>query len=291
MKNYDTFKEIQEEFKNNQHIGSMEQENARYIDSIAGKLNELKAIWTDVFSDIFTQDFIKGGLDGLIAVSDVIRDLVSVTSELGITFPVLIGAFGGLSSVFKGIGSESKGFKQVQQGLSKMGIDAGDAAVMMGNLDSSNKKVAKSTKDVNTSTKGTSKVMGTIKNGVDKVGNSILNAGTHLKSFAIGFGKMALVTFAIQGVAKAFDYATSAVKDHNKEIQSTIEDTQETIKAEKEKIKYIDDTKDRYSELLKKQEEYSTSGKDLTQEQTAEMQELQDITQTLAEMFPELVIG
>ncbi|GAA0102501.1 hypothetical protein UT300012_32160 [Paraclostridium bifermentans] len=291
MKNYDTFKEIQEEFKNNQHIGSMEQENARYIDSIAGKLNELKVIWTDVFSDIFTQDFIKGGLDGLIAVSDVIRDLVSVTSELGITFPVLIGAFGGLSSVFKGMGAESKGFKQVQQGLSKMGIDAGDAAVMMGNLDSSNKKVAKSTKDVNTSTKGTSKVMGTIKSGVDKVGNSILNAGTHLKSFAIGFGKMALVTFAIQGVAKAFDYATSAVKDHNKEIQSSIEDTQETIKAEKEKIKYIDDTKDRYSELLKKQEEYSTSGKDLTQEQTAEMQELQDITQTLAEMFPELVIG
>lgn len=287
MKNYDTFKEIQEDFKNNNHIGSMELENMKYIDSIAGKLNELKAIWTDTFSDIFTQDFIKGGLDGLIAISDVIRDLVSVTSELGITFPVLLGAFGGLSNVFKGIGGDSKGFKQVQKGLSKMGIDASDAAIMMGNLDSSNKKVSKSMTQVNTSTRGTSKIMGTIKSGVDKVGTSVLNAGGHIKNFALGFGKMALVT----GVAKAFDYATSAVKDQNKEIRNNIEDLQSSVKAEEDKLKYIDENGKRYQELIKKQEQYSKSGKELTQEQVAEMQELQDITNTLAEMFPDLVIG
>ncbi|CEQ01738.1 TP901 family phage tail tape measure protein [[Clostridium] sordellii] len=291
MANWDKFKQIQEEFKNGDHFGSMAKENEQYVDSIAGKLSELGTIWTDVFSDIFTQDFIKGGLDGLIAISEVIRDLVSVTSELGITFPVLFGAFGGLSNAFKGMGKDSKGFKQVQKGLSKMGIDASDAAIMMGNLDSSNKKVSKSMAQVNTSTKGTSKIMGTIRNGVDKVGTSVLNAGTHIKNFALGFGKMALVTGVIQGVAKAFDYATSAVKDQNKEIRNNIEDLQSSVKAEEDKLKYIDENGKRYQELIKKQEQYSKSGKELTQEQVAEMQELQDITNTLAEMFPDLVIG
>ena len=42
MGNYETFKQIQEEFAQGLHFGSAEAENAQYVDSLNGKLNQLK---------------------------------------------------------------------------------------------------------------------------------------------------------------------------------------------------------------------------------------------------------
>src|SRR5699024_12467902 len=48
----------------------------------------------------------------------------------------------------------------------------------------------------------------------------------------------------------------------------------------------------RYNELIKKKEEYSNAPiESMSEEQLAEMKELEEITNNLAKMFPELVIG
>ena len=122
MQNYETYEELMSQFGKNDHIGSAMQENAKYIDSVSGKLAQLKATWTGIASTVFQSDTIKGFLEGFNSVSEVIGNVISKIDEMGLGLPATIGAFatfgklfssikeagsitGGISSFIKGIGS------------------------------------------------------------------------------------------------------------------------------------------------------------------------------------------
>ncbi|WP_219713293.1 phage tail tape measure protein, partial [Clostridioides difficile] len=64
MGNYETFKEIRSEFSQGLQFGSAEAENKQYLDSLAGRLNELKTIWADIFQTVFNSNTTYGFLDG-----------------------------------------------------------------------------------------------------------------------------------------------------------------------------------------------------------------------------------
>ena len=101
MSNYDTFKQIQGEFKEGLHFGSAEKENAAYVDSLEGKLNKLKEVWIDTLMVLADSDSLKGLLDTFISISEGINVFIKAIDKLGVTFPTLLGLIGGVSSGFK----------------------------------------------------------------------------------------------------------------------------------------------------------------------------------------------
>ena len=73
MGNYETFKQIQNEFNQGLHFGSAEKENAAYVDSLEGKLNKLKEVWIDTLMVLADSDSLKGLLDTFISISEGIN--------------------------------------------------------------------------------------------------------------------------------------------------------------------------------------------------------------------------
>ena len=105
MGNYETFKQIQSEFKEGLHFGSAEKENEAYVDSLNGKLNQLKEIWIDTLMVLADSDSLKGLLDTFISISEGINIFIKAIDKVGVTFPVLLGLISGTSSGFKGFAS------------------------------------------------------------------------------------------------------------------------------------------------------------------------------------------
>ena len=103
MNNYDTYQKMMGEFANNQHIGGALRENEKYIDSIDGKINKLKATFTGLASELINTDFVKGGLDGLNMFAEGLTNVVSAISNAGL--PAQIAAVAGsvalLTTAFK----------------------------------------------------------------------------------------------------------------------------------------------------------------------------------------------
>lgn len=103
MQNYETFKSVQSDFKEGLHFGSMEAENAQYIDSISGKLNHLKEVWLSIGTTIVSSDFTKDLLDGIIALSEGIESLVKNANKIGILTPIIMGLGLSFSQMTKGV--------------------------------------------------------------------------------------------------------------------------------------------------------------------------------------------
>jgi len=99
--NYETFKQIQDEFSQGLHFGSAEKENAAYVDSIAGKLNELKEVWIDTLTALADSETVKGFLDVFIDISEGINVFIKALDSVGLAFPVLLGSISGGTSFFK----------------------------------------------------------------------------------------------------------------------------------------------------------------------------------------------
>ena len=83
------------------HFGSAEKENAAYVDSIAGKLNELKEVWIDTLTTLADSETVKGLLDVFISVSEGVNSFVKALDSVHATFPVLLGGISGGTSFFK----------------------------------------------------------------------------------------------------------------------------------------------------------------------------------------------
>ena len=116
MGNYETFKQIQNEFNQGLHFGSAEKENAAYVDSLNGKLNKLKEVWIDTLMVLADSDSIKGLLDVFISISEGINTFIKALDSVNATLPTLFGIIGGGSSFFKTLSSgldlaESSGIK------------------------------------------------------------------------------------------------------------------------------------------------------------------------------------
>ena len=116
MGNYETFKQIQNEFNQGLHFGSAEKENAAYVDSLNGKLNKLKEVWIDTLMVLADSDSLKGLLDVFISISEGINTFIKTLDSVNATLPTLFGIIGGGSSFFKTLSSgldlaESSGTK------------------------------------------------------------------------------------------------------------------------------------------------------------------------------------
>ncbi len=63
--------------------GSAEQENARYMESIQGRLGQLKATFQETSSNLADSDFLKGAVSGANEFLQVINQITSAMGSLG----------------------------------------------------------------------------------------------------------------------------------------------------------------------------------------------------------------
>lgn len=113
--NIDTIKKVYQtaEFESD---GSAQRENAAYLDSVSGKLGQLKLSWESLSTTFLTSDFLKFGIEQLTSLATTIDSVVSSIGSLG---TVMVGL---------NIGSFFKNFNQYKN----MGLVANSVS-MFGN--------------------------------------------------------------------------------------------------------------------------------------------------------------
>lgn len=253
MSNYETFKQIQGEFNEGLHFGSAEAENAQYVDSIAGKLNKLKEVWTSIITTFAKSDFIKGALDALISLSEIIEKIVS--TDIG-SFAIGFLALGKtLSSIGKFFGAGKT--------LGKL-FDVGDTA---GDII-----------DIATAGANLTGVFGKTNTGILGIIKSLGLFGS------AGAAATTLITAGLVGLigyTLAYDKIQSEARrkrmDERRKEMSTLRDE---INAEKQKIESLREVAGEYDALRSKT--------NLTAE---EQERYLELTRQIAEIYPELVSG
>ncbi len=81
LSNWDTAKQLVQEYKQGLTIGSAEKENAQYLDSIAGKWNAIKENMKSVVTNVISSDSVKSVLDVIEKITAKIAELS--TTDLG----------------------------------------------------------------------------------------------------------------------------------------------------------------------------------------------------------------
>lgn len=287
MAGYEDVLKIKKELNNGDHFGSAFAENAQYVDSLAGKLNKLKEVWVGIFQTVFNDNSIKGMLDGLIAVSEVVADVVSALDQVGLAGPValggLVGGFGLLKNL---VGKGSSSF--IRNAVEDM-LDLNDAT---GKVDNNTKKVSMTSKVLGKAWEylfgsKTTKGAETAAKNIDKVGKASKLSVAGLKGMAKGFWanlsigtKFGLVGTAIAGVAVAVDYASKALDRQYAKLK-------ESTTAQEKEINQLESKK---TSLQGIQEEYDAlyNKSNRTTEETARLLEL---NKQIAKIMPELVSG
>ena len=261
MQNIDVMKQVQSELGNGEHFQSMANENAQYVDSIAGKLNELKETWVGVFNTLFNSEFAKGAIDVLINISEAISTVISTLDDLGMLTPVLTGlgvlltskAFSGIGSIFSVGSREARGFASIlptiTSGFTSMNPPAtrfGATLVGMG---------------TNVALAGT------------KIGG-MLSVASSFIPWAVAAG------VAVAGASAAIDYFTESLDEEKERLN-------ETVAARKEEISSLEEQKGKLQEI---QKEYDTLA-NKPKKTSSEVERLKTLTQELAQIKPELVVG
>lgn len=184
--------------------------------------------------------------------------------------------------------SVSEAIDKVVGSLDEMGILLPSIIGMFGGVFSG----FKGTNFITNALKGANKEMSIMQKGVTVLGSGLSKAGTFLGNFITQGLLIGGITILVQELVKWWDKAANGLKNAEKEITNSIESINSEINQDTQDLKYLEETEKRYNELIKKKEEYSnTPIESMSEEQLAEMKELEEITNNLAKMFPELVIG
>ena len=93
LTNFDTAKQIVEELDTGLAKGSATKELEKSLDSIQGKLNQLKSTWQQFSTDFLDTGIVKGAVDGLKGLISVVDGLTKHIKNLGVVYA---SAFAGL---------------------------------------------------------------------------------------------------------------------------------------------------------------------------------------------------
>lgn len=106
----------------NEAEGSASAENAKYIDSMQGRLDKLTTSWQSFANTFMESDFLKGAISGLTGLVEVIEKLVDSTGTLG-----TIGLGAGIFGIFKNFGTLKTLGKNAFTMLTTDIMESGDA--------------------------------------------------------------------------------------------------------------------------------------------------------------------
>ncbi|HBH3655655.1 TPA: hypothetical protein KSK27_002400 [Clostridioides difficile] len=280
MGNYETFKEIREEFSQGLQFGSAEAENKQYLDSLAGRLNELKTIWADIFQTVFNSNTTYGFLDGLISVSNGINSVIKTLEKLKLTTPALIGSFMTLKTLFSSMGTTN--------GVMNMARLINPLNMILAPI----KGVTTTIQAYKNSLNAMSAGRGLGLNSIERATLGLTTFRTEMARTTFGARALNLATGLLNGAM--IGLATFAISKGIQWIDDTIHKYEKLAEKQKE---VIGTTTSEISSLQQKKkslegisEEYNNlaSKTEKTADETARFSELK---QQIADIAPELVLG
>lgn len=247
MRNYDTAVEATATALDS--AGSAAKENARYMESMEGKLKNLSSAWEDFSRKLVDSDFLKNGID---ALTNLLNFLTTDFGQ-GLTKAALgLVAFGGAFKLFSGLGS------LVVAPLSK-------ANKMFGLFGKTTNKVNKPLKNV---AKGMKVVQAPTVKAATNAGKAATKFGALASVFsggAVGWGILGAAGVAY-GIYKLNEYLTEKYDPENQYVQvkkdleklnkelDKVQQEEEKLQ-EKRKSGTITDSEERRLTLLERQEE------------------------------------
>lgn len=239
MRNYGTAIKATTDAENEQN--SAAKENARYMDSIEGKLQNLKSAWENFSRTMVNSDLLKGGIDALTKTLDFLAtDAGQSIIKLGVAFGGAYLAAKPFIGLFKGASA-----------LKNMSKFAGITRI-------ATKELKNGKKHIEGTTKGFAKLTKTASKGtpaLGKFGAKAAGLATVFSGGAVGWGLLgaAGITAGILALNKAIDGETDPDKRYEKSKEK-LEELRKSYESINDEIKKYSDGKNNVS-LSKSEEE------------------------------------
>ena len=300
MNNWETVLEYQEAYNNGSYVGSAEKENARYIDSVEGKLTQLKENVTQLVTTVVKTDMFKGILDGANSFLTTLKEIVECLDRFGMALPTIIGAGVGLKQFVGAMGKLEAG-EETGQSIFGSKMVGGVKSLVSAFKDGVEviDETRNSTQQLTSVSNGVSDAVGSVGVAMQQSGQQatqnvkgIKGVGVALKSMfsasslatvgmsVLNAGIVALGTYLLGKGVQAIDNYVHRYENLVKKSQEAQQETQAKISGIKEEKSHLKSLADEYTTLQKKEQK--------TEEDT---QRLLEVRRELAELSPNLVSG
>lgn len=325
MGNWETVLEMQKAYNTGMTLGSAEKENARYLDSVAGKVNAIKENLKQLLNNVISSDFAKGMLDIGVGITDGLVGVSNFIDKLGLSVPTAVAMMTSLVQVFKKFGTSGSPdiinwwskLGKVMKGIGKdsavtvsrvtstgksfkiAGYSADTLNNKIGKLRDGNLKLVNTTgktvKVVNDSTKAVGQSTRIISQSTKAVNSTTKATGGLGKAFlssSVGQTALSVGTSLLNGALVGLAGAGISLA-----IQGVVNLATATKRAREESAKNIDSiqtemsiNRDKISTLDNVGRKYEELAKK-TNKNAKETEEMNKYANELADILPELKIG
>lgn len=277
MSNYKDVLAVREQLANQDHFGSAERENEQYLDSISGKLNELKQTWIAILDTFANSESIKSALDVLISVSEGVETVVKALDDAGILLQTTFTAFTAGGSLLKNLAGFGETSYQIRQ--------VGDSLQLVERQGSQSVKIFSGLRTAFTQGTTFSQKFGnsltTVTSNIKAMGKGIASNLVPSLTSMLGAGLKGLAISAVfTGISWAVDKTINKYKNLDKELQSQASASKnqlESLNKQKSGLEALAEEYDKLAQKSKKTE--------------SELNRYNELRSQIAELSPELVIG
>lgn len=243
----------------------MNTRNARYIDSIEGRIERLKEAFRTLVTTTITTDMFKDFVSGATDVVNGINGIISACDDLGIATPVVFGSLAGVFSMIKQKATQAE--RATQNVTNQTGnvtkfseafrntFSGSIASKFLNGL----KAIPNKFKEIKTNVQNTTGAVNKCKVAFQSLGGGAVlgRLGSLVGTIAATAGNMALMMGVSIVVSKIFQ----SLSDEIHKVDNELEKHTNNIENYKSEIKQLSETKasiqsiaDEYDELAKKTE-------------------------------------
>ena len=320
IQNWSTVEDVIESTKN--ATGSADAENAKYLDSIQGKLAQFQAQFQSASTSVLDSGLVKGTIDAGSGILGFFNALIDKAGVLpGLLAPVaslllsmngksIIGGKGesgentldgsGLFSWLKNYNTKNHDYWQDQKDIltsyaqMKQKLSGADFEKALSGATIQSREFAKS---LDTVGDGWEIVSGKIDNFIakqEKVGtlgtkitSTFKGIGSAIASMAVSMVAVMAIQAAITGIATAIDKAIMSAKEASEVTENVLSNYSKATSEIDNNLSSVDNMRERFEELSKG---VTDSGKNVSLS-TEQYQEYQDMVSQLVSINPALIQG
>lgn len=310
MENFQTVKDIQQEIASGAALGSADKENARFIDSIEGRIIKLQEELKKLASTTISTDFAKNFISGLTGVVSSVNNVISSLDKLGVSAPVVLSALTGTFMTIKslGTGTQLPNFAKTisslatsGSSLNKIQTNLKSASTQFTTLSagatkySGSLRVASSSSEKFNNSIRTNGVVATKSaNGLSVMSKTASQAKSSLSgmgSMLQGIGSTLLTTFGNMAIMAVAGIAISKITEelykfaHASEI--SLQKHEENIGKINTKISELKTQKSSLKSIAKEYDELANK----TSKSAEEQERYNELRNEIAELNPDLQVG
>lgn len=310
MENFQTVKDIQQEIASGAALGSADKENARFIDSIEGRIIKLQEELKKLASTTISTDFAKNFISGLTGVVSSVNNVISSLDKLGVSAPVVLSALTGTFMTIKslGTGTQLPNFAKTisslatsGSSLNKIQTNLKSTSTQFTTLSAGAKKystslrvASSSSEKFNNSIRTNGVVATKSANGLSVMSKTASQAKSSLSgmgSMLQGIGSTLLTTFGNMAIMAVAGIAISKITEelykfaHASEI--SLQKHEENIGKINTKISELKTQKSSLKSIAKEYDELANK----TSKSAEEQERYNELRNEIAELNPDLQVG